>query len=168
MSYLSSLQKRCTKFEVLRMEVRLNKRVKIKQLFTKLDIKTELTLKKLFKPAISKKVLIHYFDEVIQKRPKLLDYKTTNAKALLSDLIFNNPDLGPKQILQLYGFKQVLDAMNPRELRVMFARYSTRSWYRLIADANNIKLPAGYDPFKLIKEQLVKFEPIKFKPNQFM
>ena len=146
----------------------LCRRTKIKQLFTKLGIKTDLTFKKLFKPAISKKVLLHYFDEVIQKRPKLLDYKTTNAKALLSDLIFNNPDLGPKQILQLYGFKQALDAMSPRELRVMFSRYSARSWYRLIADANNIKLPAGYDQFKVIKEQLVKFEPIKFKPNQLL
>ncbi|MBS1986512.1 hypothetical protein JST99_01085 [Candidatus Dependentiae bacterium] len=60
-----------------------------------------------------------------------------------------------------------MDAMNPRELRVMFARYSARSWYRLIADAKNIKQPAGYDQFKVIKEQLVKFEPIKFKADQF-
>lgn len=157
------LQKRRTKFEVLRMEVRLNKRVKIKQLFAKLNIKADLTLKKLFKPAIAKKILLHYLDELESKRPKLLDYKSTNGKALLTDLIFNNPNLGPKQILHLYGFKQALDIMSPRELRTMFAGYATRSWYRLIADANKIQLPRGHDHFKVVREQLTKFEPISLK-----
>lgn len=150
------------------MEVRLNRRTKIKQLFAKLGITAELTFKKLFKPAISKKVLLYYFDEAINKRPKLLDYKAANDKALLIDLIINNTDFGPKKILQLYGLKKALDVANPRELRVMFARYATRSWYRLIADANNIKLSSTYDQFRVIKEQLIKFEPIKFKPNQLL
>ena len=57
------------KFEILRMEVRLNKRQKIKQLFKTLGIKSDLTLKKLFKPAIAKKVLLHYLDELESKRP---------------------------------------------------------------------------------------------------
>jgi len=35
------------------MEVRLNKRQKIKQSFNKLGISADLTFKKLFKPAIS-------------------------------------------------------------------------------------------------------------------
>lgn len=48
------------KLEVLRMEVRLNKRQKIKSLFKTLDIKSDLTLKSLFKPAISRKILLHY------------------------------------------------------------------------------------------------------------
>ena len=39
------LQKRSKKFEVLRMEVRLNRRTKIKQLFNELNIKTDLTLR---------------------------------------------------------------------------------------------------------------------------
>jgi hypothetical protein len=161
LSLFKQLQKRRTKFEVLRMEVRLNRRTKIKQLFTKLGIKTDLTFKKLFKPAISKKVLLYYYDEAVNKRPKLLDYKAANAKALLTDLIFNNPDVGPKQILQLYGFKHALDVVNPRELRTMFARYSARSWYRLIAEANKIQLPLRHDHFKVIREQLVKFEALK-------
>jgi len=50
--------------EFLRMEVRLNKRAKLKQLFKNLGIATDLTFKKLFKPAVSKKVLTHYLDEL--------------------------------------------------------------------------------------------------------
>lgn len=135
------------KFEILRMEVRLNKRQKIKQLFKKLGIKADLVFKKLFKPAISKKILLHYLDEIESKRPALLDYKISTYKGLLTDLIFNNPDLGPKQVLQIYGLKHALDVINPRELRAMFATYSTRSWYRLMADANEISLPKIQQPF---------------------
>ena len=61
------------KLEFLRMEVRLNKRAKIKQLFKKLNIAATLTFKKLFKPAIAKKVLLHYLDELERNRSRLLN-----------------------------------------------------------------------------------------------
>lgn len=161
MSIFHQLQKRRTMFEVLRMEVRLNRRAKMKSLFKKLNIKADLTFKKLFKPAISKKVLLHYIDEIESKRPKLLDYRATNAKTLFVDLMFNNPELGAKQIWQIYGFKQALDNIDIRELRTMHARFSERTWLRLMADVNKVKLPRGYDPFKAIREQLEKFIPLK-------
>jgi hypothetical protein len=92
------LRKRHKKFEVLRMEVRLNKRQKMKQLFAKIGIKSDLTLKSLFKPVISRKVLLHYLDELESKRLRLLDYRITSDKALLVDLIFNNPEMGMKKL----------------------------------------------------------------------
>ena len=76
----------------------------MKQLFAKLGIKSDLSLKSLFKPAISKKVLLHYLDELENKRSPILDYKATNDKALLTDLIINNPHLSVKKIMQIYGF----------------------------------------------------------------
>ncbi len=114
-NFLKNFRRR--KFEVLRMEVRLNKRQKIKQLFKKLNIKSDLIFKKLFKPAISKKVLLYYLDELENKRPFLLDYKHKSEKELLADLIFNNSSLGPKRILQIYGLKHAIDAINIGELR---------------------------------------------------
>lgn len=144
------------KFEVLRMEVRLNKRTKIKQLFKALGIKAELTFKKLFKPAISKKVLLHYLDELESKRPLLLDYKVINSKALLADLIMNNPEMSPKQIMQLYGLKQALDLVPLRELRVMFAKHNSRSWHRLTAEAQKVQLPHMPSPLRNLREQLEK------------
>ncbi|MDR3646319.1 MAG: hypothetical protein P4L22_02125 [Candidatus Babeliales bacterium] len=147
--------------EILRMEVRLNKRDKMKQLFKKLNVKTNLTFKSLFKPSISKKVLLHYLDEIENKRPALLDYQVTSDKGLLSDLVFYNPDLGPKQVLQMYGLKKALGVVNLRELRTLFGAYSDRSWYRLIADANKIRLPLVNDSFKPIRDCVLKFKPLK-------
>ncbi len=149
------------KFEILRMEVRLNKRQKIKQLFMKLGIKTDLTFKKLFKPAVAKKILLHYLDEIESKRPPLLDYKPVNDKALLADLIFNNPELSPAKILQLFGLKQALNSMSPRELRMMFAKDNQRTWYRLMSDANKIKLPSVQQPLQVIREELAKFKMLR-------
>lgn len=144
------------KFEILRMEVRLAKRYKIKQLFKTLGIKADLTFHKLFKPAISKRVLMHYLDEIECKRPLLLDYKSTNNRALLTALICNNPELGPKQILQIYGLKQVLEDTNLRELRTLFTQYHIRGWYRLMADVQRVKLPSIVSPLRELRKQLIK------------
>lgn len=148
------------KFEILRMEVRLNTRRKIKHLFSKLAINTDLTFKKLFKPAISKRVLLHHLDEIASKRPLLLDYKGSDS-ALFADLIFNNPNLSPKQILQFYGLKQALGNFGVRELRAMFAGYGKQRWYRLMADAAKITLSVPNNPLKDLRVHLVKFKSLK-------
>ncbi len=54
----------------------------------------------------------------------------------LADLIFNNPELSPTKILQLFGLNQALNVMSSRELRMLFAKYNQRAWYRLMDDVN--------------------------------
>ena len=149
-------------FEVLRMEARLNNRRKIQQILKLLNIKTPLTFKGLFKTNIARKVLLHYLAEVENARPPLLDFKTNNSKTLLVALIFNNPTLSPRRILQLYGLKLALDQISIRELRTMFGTYNKRSWYRLIADMKDAainKQAIPSNPFKVIRDCLEAFEP---------
>ncbi len=104
------------KYEILRMEVRLNRRQKMKQLFAKLGIKADLTFKALFKHAISKKILLHYLDEVESKWPPSRDFKAKNDEALLAALCNNNPELGPKQILQVFGPMKAFATMPPARI----------------------------------------------------
>ena len=153
--------RRKRKYEVLRMELRLNKRQKIKALFAQLGIKAPLTFSKLCKPAIAKKVLLHYMDTLAQKRTPLLNYTSTNSKALLSELIINNSDLPPKQIFQLYGLKHALDIMTPRELRVLFKHHNMRSWNRLISEAGRIKAPRVQNVFDVLRVHLEKFKALR-------
>jgi len=136
------LRPRHKKFEVLRMEVRLNTRKKIKHVFAHLGITSDLTFKKLFKPAIAKRVLLHYLAKLAQKRSLLLDYAHNNSKTLLIELITHNPDLTPKQAFQLLGLKSALETMDQRELRSLFAKHA-RSWQWVLADAGNVKLSRG-------------------------
>lgn len=120
------------------MEVRLNKRQKITPLFRTLGIRSNLTFKSIFKPIISKKILLHYFDEMENNRPALLNFKGDD-KALFAALIVNNTDMSPQKILQLFGLQQALKIVNIRELRKMFGATSQRSWLRLMNNAQKVK-----------------------------
>ncbi len=145
----------------MRMEVRLNKRQKIGHLFRTLGIQSELKLKNLFSPSIAQQVLLHYLEELENKRLPLFDYKPTSPDSLLADLVINNPSMGVRKTIQLFGLKQAFDSTTPRELRNMFGKYGQRSWYRLIAEAKNIKLPAARSPLGLVREHLTRFDPLK-------
>ncbi len=149
------------KLEVLRIEVRLNSRQKMKQLFKTLKIETDLTFQDLFSQNISQQILLYYLNEMEKQRPKLLDYRASDSKALLADLIINNPALGVKRTIQLFGLKKVFDDFTPRELRTMFGKYSDRSWYRLFAEAQQVKLPITKSPFDIVRKNLTSFEPLK-------
>jgi len=151
------------KLEFLRMEVRLNKRTKIKQLFKKLKINADLTFKKLFKPAIAKKVLLHYLDELEKNRSPLLNFKAVDDKTFLAQLSFDNPAITPKQAMMLLGFKRALEAAPLRELKTMIGKNKPQSWNRLINDIKNIQLPRMNDSFKVIRTCIEEFKVIKFK-----
>src|SRR5262245_59776513 len=94
--------KKRKRLEVMRIEVRLNNRQKIGQLFRVLGIQSDLTLKNLFNPQIAQQVLLHYLNELESKRLPLFDYKPTSPKSLLADLVINNPKMGIRKTIQLY------------------------------------------------------------------
>ena len=160
LSLFDSFQAR-KRLEILRIEVRLNKRQKIGQLFRTVGINSDITFQNLFSQDISQKVLLHYLDELESKRLPLFDYKPSNPKSLLADLVIRNPKLGLKRTIQLYGLKQVFDTMTPRELRTMFNGYSQRTWYRLISDAKKINLPPTIRPLNVVRQHLNSFQPLK-------
>lgn len=160
LNLFDTLQER-TPFEVLRMEVRLGTRQKIRQIIKSIGLDIEPTFKSLFRSQISQRILLCYLHEMESRRPALLDYQNNKPKELLADLIINNPTLGPKRTLQLFGLKQAMELVGMREIRVLFNKYTDRSWYRLIADANKIKLPVAKDIFGIIRTHLTEFKPLK-------
>ncbi len=155
------LIKKINKLEVLRMEVRLNKRAKMKQLFKKLGITTDLTFKKLFKPAISKKILLHYLDELENNRSELLNFTPSNDRSLLTTLAINNPELSPQQIFKIFGFKKALEFAPIRELQAMFSGTGARSWSRLVHDIGKVKVARKGNCFDVLRECLEKFKMLK-------
>ena len=149
------------KLEFLRMEVRLNQRAKIKQLFKKLNINADLTFQKLFKPAIAKKVLLHYFDTLEQNRSPLLNFKTMDDKKFLAQLAINNPDVTPKEAMLFFGFKKALEACTLRELKMVIGKNNQQAWYRFMKSIEKIKLPSTQSSFGALREQLVTFRALR-------
>lgn len=150
------------KFELFRMEVRLNKRAKIKQLFTKLNIKVPLTFQKLFKPAISRKILLYYFDELQSRHAPLFELSTSMTdKSLLTQMIVHNPHLSANRIIQLFGLKRLHETMTIQELQQMFAHHNKRSLQRLLIDARRLVMPAQADSLDVIRKQVVKGKAVR-------
>lgn len=149
------------RFEVLRMEVRLNTRRIIRKTLKGVGFDLEPTFESVFNSEISKRILLCYLHEIESKRPILLDYQDNKPKELLADLIINNPKLGMKRTLLLFGLKQALEKVGMREMRVMFGNYTDRTWYRLVDETNKIRLPIAKDVFGIIREHLTTFEPLK-------
>jgi len=152
--------KKAERFEVLRMEVRLNNRQKTRRIFKTLDINSPLNFKDMFNSDIAKKILLYYIAELEFNRPAILNYNSANPKALLSDLIINNPKLRPQKILELYGLRQALENYTERELRGVFNPKSYRIWYRIMQDSRKIKVPDQQSPLSIIKESLIEFVPV--------
>lgn len=150
------------KFEILRMEVRLNKRQKMKELFAKLSIKSDLSLKGLFKPVISKKVLLHYIDELESKRPVLMDFKGMDDKDFLTTLVRNNPNLSIKKIMQIYGLAKTFETMNIRELIILIPKKNQLGLKRLLEGLKEVTLPVNKSYLQAIKTSIIESKPLKF------
>lgn len=148
------------KFEVLRMEVRINNRQKARSLFKTLGFNTNLTFKELYNSEASKMVLLHYIKELEFNRPTILNFNSQSPKSLLADLIINNPKLRPQKILELYGLRQALENYSERELKGIFNPKSYRIWYRIMQDSRKIKTPSQQNPLQIIKDSIVEFKPI--------
>lgn len=162
-----TFQKRKT-FEVLRMEIRLNQRQKIRQLFKTLGIETEITFKNLFDPIISQKILLHYLNEINKNRILIIDYKNTGLKDFISTLVLNNSDLSSTKTLQIIGLKTAIESFNIREFRQMISKGKDKGWYRFIEQVKELKLPPVKNPLSVLKENLVRFEPlhlVDYQPN---
>ncbi len=155
-----ALQKR-KPFEVLRMEVRLNKRQKISQVFKRLGIDSEVTFQSVFDSKKSQLVLSYYLVEVEKQRSALLDRTYNDPQTLLADIVISNPKLKARQALQVFGLKQAFDKIGMRELRKILNRLSDRSWYRLVNTIKQVKLAKKNDTFGVIRKHLLSFEPLK-------
>jgi hypothetical protein len=154
------LKNRKAFFEVLRIEIRLNKRQKIKSIFKKIDINKLPTFQNVFSSEISIKVLLYFLDEIIAKRPAIFDYKMKSTKKFLSETIISNPDIGPNRLLQILGAKLAFDEFGMRETRNILDRYSDRSWYRLVSQIKKIKYPNRKDPLTELRRKIEQYTPL--------
>lgn len=159
MNLFKELQNR-DKFEVLRMEVRLNHRQKMKKLFRTLGINQDLTFRQLFSSEISMRVLTHYINKISKQRPPIVDAKTKD-KDLLADLIIENPKMRISKIFTIYGLRQALKNIDIRELRGMFGGYSKQTWAKMLTEVKNANIIKTSEPFTIIRACLVNYQPLK-------
>lgn len=149
-------------FEVLRMEIRLNQRQKIRQVLKILGYNTEPTIRNLFKIEIAQKVLLYYLSEIEKGYPKALYFEPKSNKDFYAQFMIDNPKANIKEAVLAFGFRKTLEEMTTRELKEQYKRKPKGSWYNFIAQLNGYNYPKNaLDVFKPIRDSIKEFKPLK-------
>lgn len=148
--------------EIIRMEIRLNQRQKIRQVLKLVGIDIEPTLQNLFKKDIAQKVLIYYLDLIEDNYPKSLYFEPKTTKDFVSQFIIDNPTMKLKDLFLANGFHNILKELSVREIREMTKRTPVSSWYRFYRQINSYNYSKNKaSVFEPIRKSLNEFEPLK-------
>ena len=148
-------------FEVLRFEVRLNQRQKIKQILKKVGKEIEPTFANIFSQDTAKRVLLHYLSEIEGAYPPLLVYQYDSPKKFFEGLLITNPKLKPTQALKLTAFRALLNEIGVRDYRQMTKRYGNYYWYSLNKEMEKLSDVNEVSVFSMLRKQLTEFKPLK-------
>lgn len=133
--------------EVIRLEMRLNTRKKIKEVFEKNNIQTELTFVKLFKEDISK-VVIKYYWNMIAKDTIIQIDSDKKPEDFFIDIAINNPDLDVNNILKMMGILYLINSIGQNGFELLLAgRCSLRTIQRYRKELKDLKLEKGTQNF---------------------
>jgi ribosomal protein L17 len=146
--------------EVLRLEVRLSRKVKMNQILKKLGYETGPTFKDIFKKDICQKIVQHYWETIIENENLFLFGIEKTPKKLLSDILSEIEPVKAKQAIYLVGLSVLCKEKDGiRDLRnVVSGNLSNRGWYRIATDIkslNHIK-SAQKDPWFIHIENTLK------------
>lgn len=153
-------------FEVLRMEVRLNKKQKLIQILKKLHIEEEPTFQSLFSKDIARKVLLYYIAEIETGYPALLTYDFKSPKDFLFSFMFNNPKAGMRKSIQMLGLRTLFEELGVREFREVTQKFGKTSWYKLNSELKSLVYPLKEDVFSLLKVVIEEFKPLRLTDFQ--
>jgi len=148
-------------FEVLRMEVRLNKRQKLKQVLRHIGIVAEPTFNTVFKKEIARKVLLYYMAEIEKGYPAIFLYNCKDPEDFLSDFIIHNPKAGLRKAVQMLGTRTLVDKVGIREFREITRKYGKANWYRLNKEMRSLSYPQKGNSFAVLRLCLEEFKPLK-------
>ena len=152
------------KKEILRIEARLAKKVKMNATLKALGFDKDPTFKDVFKKDLCQKVLLNYWDELITSKNLFLFDVESNPKKTLDTIFKNKPTIKPKDAIYLVGLR-VLSKEGIRDTRSVVERYATaRTWYRIAEDLKFLDDISGktYHAWvKQIKDTLDAFTPYR-------
>jgi hypothetical protein len=150
-------------FQVLRMEVRINSRKKLRSFLNKYNIKVEsLNFESLFSESISKRILQNIFTDIEAKYPNAILAGSDNESKLAS-IIQRNHNLKPGKILELLMAIELIDKKGVRGFRNCFENYGKHFWYRLNKELKSLKIGDKPEYFKILENKLMKFEKIELE-----
>ncbi|MFA4930281.1 MAG: hypothetical protein WC570_00225 [Patescibacteria group bacterium] len=148
---------------ILRLEIRLNKTSKIKSIFKKINIRTELSFKQLFSQSISQKILLYYWSILTENKAILL-LQDKSAIETIETIRQNNPKLKNRDLLELSAVILAINSGSYDRLRNIIDSGPDHSyWYRLKRKIFKLHIPENskYNLLIDIRKRLNEFIPTK-------
>lgn len=146
--------------EVLRMEVRLNTRRKIKSLCEKLGLPPPQTLRDALWRDIAQTILL-YFWGLIERELNVVSLSQHKPEDLCQ--ILTSGGMKPAKALQVLGGLSLIQSVGIRGLRSIMGKTSSRTWQRLKKDLEKCPISGSSKTQMMsqIREPLIEFSPIK-------
>lgn len=148
-------------FEVLRMEVRLNRRQKLNQVLSNIGIQIDPIFCNLFQKEIASKILLYYLDYFTSDYLCILQRDHSKPERLFADLLNKNPGIGLNRALKMLGIHMLLDSLGTRRFRELTSSYGDASWYRLNKEIKTLNYTRHEDRFWSLRECLEGFNTLK-------
>ncbi len=125
--------------EIIRFELRFNNKKKLRKILNDLGYEKELTFKNMFDSKMSIDIINSYWKQIVNNNYNIFSLETT-LKETLQTILFNNPNLKPKQAVYLIGLLALSkDENGMRELRAILSKQlSPRRWYQFNKDLQEI------------------------------
>lgn len=150
-------------FEVLRVEVRIGNRKKLKQVLNQHNLKLDLIFEKLFSREVSRTILLAMVDDIERAYPKLLKTKETTNERLCINLQLDNPKVTYSQMLKYIGAKVLIEEVGVRGFRQATKRYGDKQWYRLNQGMNSLVIGPEAKIFENVNNAIREFKQIKLE-----
>lgn len=152
--------------EILRFEVQLIKKQKLKSVLKEVGFEEELTFKNIFNSSLSQKVINFYWQKIISDSAYVLKLFEGTPERILTRILTNpnkRPDL--KDAFTELGISLYIHHHGAKNLRDMVERrYSEKSWFRLKKYIKNDILDNQHPtPFFIeeVSRELEKFTPLR-------
>lgn len=168
-SLFSELDKKEEKQEIIRFEVRLNKKQKMNNVLEGLGCKKNPLFKDVFSVEISKSVVNDYWQKLIKDRSFGVFSMSMSIKDVLQNIFIRDKKIKPKEAIYLLGlFMLGKDETGMRQLRtILSCRSHDRTWYRLVQGmkkVNGLVTENNYrDWVTQIDTMLEDYKPYKLK-----
>lgn len=152
------------KKEILRIEARLAKKVKLNMILKGLGFNEDPTFQEVFNKELCQKILLNYWGELIMSKNLFLFEVENNPKKILEKIFADNPKIKPKQAFGLVGLS-VLSKEGIRDIRAIIERTAhTRTWYRISEDLAILDRISGktyHGWVKQVRDCLLDFSPFR-------
>src|SRR3989338_625975 len=156
------------KKEILRIEARLAKKVKLNSVLKELGYKENPTFKDVFKKGLCQKILQSYWQELIMSKDLFLFDMESNPQKTLVNVFKNKQKIKAKKAIYLVGLR-VLSKEGIRDTRAIIEQYDvTRTWYRIAKDLpflDEISNKTYHGWVKQINDSLDAFVPFRLSTS---